>query len=40
MVLKNKKGRDRMKTSGLAKKKSKLEYKGKRKDNYKKKKAF
>jgi hypothetical protein len=37
MVLKIKKERDRIKTSGLAKKKSKQEYKGKRKDNYKKK---
>jgi len=37
MVLKNKKERDRVKTSGLAKKKSKQEYKGNRKDNYKKK---
>lgn len=37
MVLKNKNGRDRVKTSGLSKKKSKQEYKGKRKDNYKKK---
>ena len=37
MVLKNKRERDRVKTSGLAKKKSKLEYKGNKKDNYKKK---
>ena len=36
MVLKNKRERDRVKTSGLANKKKKLAYKGKSKDNYKK----
>jgi len=37
MVLNTKKSRDRVKTSALAKKKEKQQYKGKRKDNYKKK---
>ena len=39
MVLKLKKNRDRVKTSGLAKKKAKQSYKGHRKTNYKKKKS-
>ena len=39
MVLKLKKPRDRMKTSGVAKKKAKQSYKGHRKTNYKKKKV-
>jgi hypothetical protein len=39
MVLKLKKTRDRVKTSGLAKKKEKQSYKGHRKTNYKKKKS-
>ena len=38
MVLKNKRERDRVKTSGLANKRIKQEYKGHRKTNYKKKK--
>ena len=38
MVLSTKKGRDRVKTSGIAKKKAKNAYKGHKKDNYKKKK--
>lgn len=37
MVLNTKRSRDRVKTSALAKKKEKQQYKGKRKDNYKKK---
>mgnify|MGYP003388510955 CR=1 FL=1 len=36
MVLKNKRPRDRVKTSGLANKQKKMSYKGKKKENYKK----
>ena len=35
MVLKNKRPRDRVKTSGIANKKKKLSYKAKKKENYK-----
>ena len=40
MVLSTKKGRDRVKTSGASKKKLKLEYKGHKKTNYRKKKTL